>query len=119
MRIKLDENIPASLAEWLRNVGHDADTVPQEGLSGQSDQAVWDAAQHEQRFFVTQDLDFSDTRRFIPGSHAGLLIVRLADPGRRSLIERIQRVFESEAVDAWKGCVVTVTERKIRVRKKV
>jgi len=34
MKIKLDENLPAALAQALRGFGHDTDTVPEEGLAG-------------------------------------------------------------------------------------
>ncbi len=40
MRIKLDENLPSSLAAVLTELGHDADTVVQEGLGGVSDTEV-------------------------------------------------------------------------------
>jgi hypothetical protein len=78
---------------------------------------VWSAAQAAQRFFITQDLDFSDMRRYAPGTHAGLLLVRLARPGRNALFERIVSVFQTENVDEWKECLVVVTDRKIRVRR--
>lgn len=117
MRIKLDENIPSSLADWLRDAGHDADTVQQEGLTGKSDLAVWETTQAAGRFFITQDLDFSDARRFKPGTHRGLLLVRLTDPSRRKLIARVRHIFESETVETWQGCVVIATELKIRVRR--
>ena len=61
MKIKLDENLPASLAETLRQAGHDTDTVPEEGLTGQPDQMVWQSTQQSGRLLITQDLDFSDT----------------------------------------------------------
>ena len=32
---------------------------------------------------LTQDLDFSDVRQFRPGTRAGLMLVRLQQPGRR------------------------------------
>jgi predicted nuclease of predicted toxin-antitoxin system len=64
MRLKLDENIPASTAIRLTALGHDVHTVLEEGLSGRPDNDVWQAAQTEARFLVTQDLDFSDERRF-------------------------------------------------------
>jgi CRISP-associated protein Cas1 len=35
MRIKLDENLPAELADDLRRLGHLVDTVADEGLEGQ------------------------------------------------------------------------------------
>jgi predicted nuclease of predicted toxin-antitoxin system len=79
MRLKLDENLPASTAIRLRALGHDVHTVLEEGLSGRPDNDVWQAAQTEARFLVTQDLDFSDERRFAAGTHAGLLLVRLPD----------------------------------------
>ena len=50
-----------------------------EQLGRPSGEDVWVAAQAEGRFLVTHDLDFSDTRKFEPGKHAGVLIVRLPD----------------------------------------
>ncbi len=79
MKVKLDENIPASVASRLAQLGVDTDTVLGEGLRGRPDADVWSAAQNEDRLFVTQDLDFSDIRIFKPGTHHGLLLVRLPD----------------------------------------
>lgn len=117
MRIKLDENLPRRLAQELTRLGHDADTVPEEGLGGRTDQDVWLAAQRSGRFLITQDLDFSDLRRFTPGTHLGLLLVRLRNAGRLSIVLRVRTLFETEAVETWKGCFVVATERKIRVRR--
>ncbi|WP_437494952.1 DUF5615 family PIN-like protein [Sorangium sp. So ce1014] len=78
-------DLPTSLVEALVQLGHDADSVQQEGLQGSPNAGVWAAAQADKRFLVTQDLDFSDLRQFAPGTHHGLLLVRLADPGRRVL----------------------------------
>ena len=77
MKIKLDENLPAALATRLRGLGHDVETVREEGLEGKKDDRIWISAQSEGRFLITQDLDFSDARRFVPGSHSGILLVRL------------------------------------------
>lgn len=115
MRIKLDENLPGGLAIALRALGHDADTVEQEGMQGCADPDVWRAAQQEGRFLITQDLDFSDVRRFRPGTHAGLLLVRLARPGRVALMRRILQAFEREDADKWSGCFVVLTDLKLRI----
>lgn len=117
MKIKLDENMPAILAEALRDMGHDVHTVPEELLTGRSDPDIWAAAQAEARFLITQDLDFSDVRQFVPGTHAGILLVRLRTPGRLALTEMVMRVFASEDVSAWSRCVVVLTERKIRMHR--
>jgi predicted nuclease of predicted toxin-antitoxin system len=116
VRIKLDENLPLRIVRLLATLGHETDTVPQEGLSGQDDSHVWQAAQRAGRFFITQDLDFSDVRRFVPGAHHGLLLVRLRDPGRNALLKRLRSLFQTENVEAWKQCFVVATEHKVRVR---
>jgi len=116
VKIKLDENLPVRLARALEKLGHDADTILQEGLAGRSDRQIWEAVQDAERFLITQDLDFSDSRRFSPGSHHGILLVRLRDPGRNALLKRVQGLFQTEAVEHWKRCFVVVTDRKLRVR---
>ncbi len=116
MKLKLDENLPAQLAVALRRLGHDVHTVLEENLAGQPDTAIWNAVQAEQRFLITQDLDFSDVRRFRPGTHCGLLLVRLHAPGRLALTERIIALFTSEPVDSWSGCFAIMTDHKLRVR---
>ncbi len=117
MKIKLDENLPHRLVHLLTKLGHDTDTVPQEGLTGRSDNDVWTAAQTAQRFLITQDLDFSDIRRFAPGTHHGLLLVRLRAPGRNALAQRVHAVFQTEYLELWKRAVVVLTDHKLRVRR--
>ena len=118
MRIKLDENIPARLSLILAERGHDVDTVLRENLVGQDDTSIWKGAQDTKRFLITQDLDFSDVRRFAPGSHHGLLLIRLRDPGRNALARRLRDIFEFEDVEDWKGCFVVATDRKLRIRRR-
>lgn len=117
MNVKLDENLPERLVSVLSALGHDVDTVRSERLKGGNDADVWRAAQSAQRFFVTQDLDFSDIRRYTPGTHAGLLLVRLSKPGRDALLERVSLLFASEPVAEWRGCLVVITDRKVRVKR--
>src|SRR5438093_3114572 len=97
MKIKLDENLPLQAATFLKNFGHDVHTPHDERLIGRADEEIWDAAQ--------KDLDFSDLRRFAPGSHHGILLLRLRSPP------------EEENVGEWAGSLVVATELKTRVRK--
>jgi predicted nuclease of predicted toxin-antitoxin system len=106
--------MPARLAFKLREQGHEVDTVPEEALAGHADPEVWDAAQSSERFFVTQDMDFSDVREFAPGTHFGLMLVRLDDPGREAVFARVLEVFEQNVVSNWARCFVVVTEKKVR-----
>src|SRR5207253_6627076 len=106
MKVKLDENLPESLLPTLLALGHDVDNVRIEGLSGQADADVWQAAQTAERFLITQDLDFSDIRKFSPGTHHGLMLVRLRVPGRVALAARIAGVFREGEAESWARCFV-------------
>ena len=117
MRIKLDENLPYRLVSLLTHLGHDVHTVHQEDLTGKSDLEVWNATQREHRFFITQDLDFSDVQEFAPGTHHGILVVRLRSPHRTALIERTEQLFRRENTASWAGCFVVATEHKLRIRR--
>jgi predicted nuclease of predicted toxin-antitoxin system len=117
MKIKLDENLPVELVPELTALGHDVHTPRDEGLHSAPDEAIWEQAQREQRFLVTQDLGFSDARHFAPGSHHGILIVRLKEPSRQALLDRIRGLFREEEVTTWTRCLVVASERKVRVRR--
>lgn len=93
----------------------DVDTVADEGLCGALDETVFAAAQAEGRVLVTQDLDFSDMRRFLPGTHAGIILLRLRNPSRARLSERLLQLFQHRDVELWGGCFVVVTDFKLRV----
>jgi predicted nuclease of predicted toxin-antitoxin system len=117
MRLKLDENLPESLVSALAALGHEVDNVRLEGLVGRSDPDIWQAAQAGGRFVITQDLDFSDLRKYAPGTHHGLLLLRIRLPGRRALAARVSEVFRSENVESWARRFVLVTDRKIRAHR--
>jgi predicted nuclease of predicted toxin-antitoxin system len=116
MKIKLDENQPSRPASRLGDLGHDIQTVGEEGIAGRVDPVVWEAAQRETRFLITQDMDFSNAQSFVPGSHYGILLIRLRTPSRRALIQRVEDLFREEDVAQWARCFVVATERKVRVR---
>lgn len=115
MKIKLDENLPARLVGILAAHGHDVHTVPGENLAGRPDGDICQAAVAEGRFLVTQDLDFSDTRRFAPGTHPGILLLRLHNPGAGALVAAIDAIAGEFA--GWTGCFVVATENKLRVKR--
>lgn len=115
MRLKLDENIPTRAAVRLRALGHDVDTVLEEGLGGRDDDTIWVAAQGENRFFVTQDLDFSDVRRFAPGTHHGILLVRIPEEEHPRLPDYLAVWFSTGDWASWTGAFVVATPHKLRV----
>ena len=117
MKIKRDENLPAELADLFAAAHHDVHTVLGESLAGRDDPTIFGAAASEGRILVTQDLDFSDLRQFKPGTHAGVVLIRLRDPSRRRLIARVRQVLASESLESWAGFFVVISDHKLRLRR--
>jgi predicted nuclease of predicted toxin-antitoxin system len=55
VKFKLDENLPVELVRDLRGLGHDGDTVTEEGLRGAAHPIVVDAASVADRILFTLD----------------------------------------------------------------
>jgi predicted nuclease of predicted toxin-antitoxin system len=115
VKVKLDENIPVSLIEALTLLGHDVQTVIGQGLTGRTDREIWTQCQLEDRLLITQDLDFSDSRKFQPGSHAGIVLVRLQNPGRVALFNSLISIFRNHDVQAWKGALSSFQKQKFEL----
>lgn len=45
------------------------------------------------------------------------LDVRLAEPGRKALTTRVAAAFQDEEVETWKGCLVVLTDHKLRLQR--
>ena len=99
MQFKIDENLHCDAAELLRQHGHDAITVFEQGLRGESDSNIADVCRREARSLITLDLDFSDIRVYPPSDYEGIVVLRLNDQSRPSMLQvlrRIVRLFDTE-----------------------
>jgi len=116
MQFKLDENLPPSVAELLRGLGHDVATVYDQGLQSCADPAVLAACQGEGRALLSLDLDFSNILVFPPERYSGLIVLRLHKPGPRAVLKLLQRVAPHLESLPLAGRLWIVDEQRIRVR---
>lgn len=117
MTVKLDENMAQAHVEFLQQAGYNADRVTDEGLSGADDETVWEQVCAEERFFITLDLDFSDIRRFPPGTHPGILLLRSRNRSRQAVLEILSRVVQEQSLEKLKGCLVVADDIQTRIRR--
>ncbi|MGH9189155.1 MAG: DUF5615 family PIN-like protein [Acidimicrobiales bacterium] len=117
MRLKLDENLPKRAVGPLRSFGHDVDTAVDEGLAGADDPTVLAAATHEQRLLLTMDRGLGDVRLYPPGTHAGVLVIRLDDQSPRSVAAAVATIDATAALEELAGCVSTFRNGDLRVRR--
>jgi len=80
MSLKLDENLDVRLVPMLRDEGFDVDTVRDEGLSGSSDDVIYQVCRDSRRVLVTLDLDFANPVRYPPEPTEGIVVVRVPRP---------------------------------------
>jgi predicted nuclease of predicted toxin-antitoxin system len=90
--VKLDENLSRAHVDLLRQAGYDVDRVDEQGLSGATDERVWERVCADGRLLVTLDLDFSDIRRYQPGTHPGILLIRARSRSASAVTDVLARV---------------------------
>lgn len=117
MKFKLDENLPADLATYLSEAGHDVEDVVAEGLGGEEDPPVLARATAEGRMLLTFDLDFADVRRYPPGRHAGIVVFRLHDQRWRTLQGPVKRLLAGGKLEDLEGGLALVDESRVRCKR--
>jgi predicted nuclease of predicted toxin-antitoxin system len=73
----------------LTSAGHDVDTVTEGGLVGAPDRDVVDAATVAGRILVSLDRGLGNIRACPPGSHAGIVVLRLTDQSAASAMKAV------------------------------
>ena len=114
--VKLDENLGRTHASLLQEAGHDVARVYDEGLSGQPDDVLWDRVCTEGRLLITLDVDFSDVRRFQPGTYPGILLLRPHSRARQAVADVLSRVLRERPLESLRGCLAIADESRTRIR---
>jgi len=116
MKFKIDENLPAELADDIQHAGHDADTVHSEGLAGAPDSAILARVQAEGRAILTLDKGIADVRVYPPFEYAGLILFRPRTTGRATTLAFVRRYLPTLLQANLTGHLYVVSETGIRVR---
>lgn len=117
IRIKVDEDLPAEVADVLRAAGHDASSVVEQGLTGKADDHLWLHVQRESRILFTADKGFADVRQHPPGTHRGIVLFRLPRESRAGYLRLITVLLEAFHLEDAMGAIVVVSPDVVRVHK--
>ena len=116
MRFKVDENIPVQCVGQLREAGHDALAVQDQGLAGAADQRIAEICAEERRVLLSLDLDFADIRTYPPSESAGIVVFRLASQDAESLRQVVGRMLGVLTDESPVGRLWVVEQDKVRIR---
>jgi predicted nuclease of predicted toxin-antitoxin system len=116
MKFLADMGISPKTVDFLRNLGHDAVHLHEEGLDRLSDSAILDKARGEGRVLLTSDLDFGELIAASGASLPSVIIFRLRDMRSVNVNRHLYEVADhhTEALD--EGAIISLTEGRIRVR---
>ncbi len=117
MKIKVDENLPGSVAALLRDRGIDADSVNEEGLSGTPDPDLLRVASDDDRMIFTLDRGFGDVREYPPGTHHGIVVFRLEGESAPAATAAVIQLIDNHHVEDLRGAITVVQHGTHRIRR--
>lgn len=104
MKFLLDQDVYATTARFLSDLGHDVIPVARIGLSRADDEELLRVAQEQSRIFVTRDRDFGNLV-FVRALGAGVIylcVLPSTENAVHSELERVLRTYtEEELVSAF------------------
>lgn len=107
MKIMVDENIPRMMVHCLRELGHEVTDLRGTQNEGEEDEVLWETAQKEERLLITTDKGFT-IHRDMP--HFGVLIVRLRQPNRLKIHEKVMQAITQIDPSQWPGLMMVMRD---------
>jgi predicted nuclease of predicted toxin-antitoxin system len=117
VKILADQHISPRTVEFLKSLGHDAVRVSERLPRNAPDSAILALALAEGRVVLSQDLDFTGLIATSGNNAPSLIVLRLGSPNVVHVNEVLQAILPKvdEAVRA--GAIVSVDDRRFRVRR--
>lgn len=115
--VKLDEDLPHSLKRVVNDHGYVARTVVDQGWGGRKDAELWPDVVAAGEVLITADKEFGDIRRFPPGSHPGIVLLRAEPESAATYHALLVQVMERLTVEQIRGNVTVSTKAGVRVRR--
>ncbi|MGQ9625347.1 MAG: DUF5615 family PIN-like protein [Anaerolineae bacterium] len=103
---------------FLKKLGLDAVDTRDLDLQRATDQEIMQVAIAQDRILITYNSGFGDERRFPPGTHPGIIRLRVhpqTDAILHPILEKVFRVFGQKQLT---GALVIVDNRRIRIKRK-
>jgi predicted nuclease of predicted toxin-antitoxin system len=112
----LDMNISPRLAARLRESGHDALHLRDQGLQRLSDEAVFEKARDERRILVSSTADSGDLASAAGRAGASVILLRTTSARPVRILPRLEAVLSTSGGALARGAVISVGDATHRIR---
>ncbi len=116
MKFLANMGISTRTVTWLRQHGHDAVHLHDEGLQRATDEDIIAKARAEERIVLTMDLDFGYLLAISGEQLPSVILFRLEDESSEIVSQRLGDVIAHCTDDLEAGAIISVSETAIRVR---
>ncbi len=107
MKIFVDENIPLVTVKELILRKYEVIDIRGTDDQGISDEIIWQRAQDLKCLLITTDKGFAIHR---DEDHCGVLIIRLKQPSRQKIHQRILQALNRYTPEQWPGLMVVMRD---------
>ncbi len=117
MKLLLDQGLPRSAVEVLRQAGVEAMHVGDIGLASAEDRVIIDHARHNNQMIVTLDADFHALLAASQSARPSVIRIREEGLNATGLSELLLRILAECEAELREGAMVSATRRRIRLKK--
>jgi predicted nuclease of predicted toxin-antitoxin system len=117
MRFLANMGISPMTVAFLRQAGHEAVHLHEEGLDTLPDSQILQKARTESRVLLTSDLDFGDLLAASGAALPTVVVFRLRSMVPDNVNRHIAMLLSQHSAELEAGAVVSVAEDHIRVRR--
>jgi predicted nuclease of predicted toxin-antitoxin system len=107
MKIFVDENIPLITVMELRALGHEVKDIRGTENEGMTDDDIWKVLRKDRSLLITTDKGFIQKRH---EKHNGILIIRLKQPNRLKIHQKIMKAIGLFKEEDWQGLTVAMQD---------
>ena len=117
MKFLLDQGLPRSTVGYLQALGMEAEHVGDLGMSTATDKAILAEGKDRDSIVVTLDSDFHALLALSNASSPSVIRIRIQGLKGEDVARIIAQVVESTENDLVAGAAVTVTDRRLALRR--
>ncbi|HHT9126864.1 MAG TPA: DUF5615 family PIN-like protein [Candidatus Brocadiia bacterium] len=117
MKIFANENLFEPIIDYLKKRGHDVLSIRDAGLSGISDDMVYQQACRDNMVIITMDKDFSRIFRFPPEKCGGIIVTKIYKRTVDETLSIFKKFYESIQEKDIHNNLVIITPEGVRIKR--